>query len=82
MGAYPAGRLVWIDIVNLSSRRMKVASVWLEWTKWRWLPLGINRGTLPELQRVDEGEQRYEYRFWVEPWGDSVLSLDADELEY
>ena len=80
-GEYPEGRALWIDVINPTSRRIKVASVWLRWSKWRWLPFGRRQRLFPELQRVKE-EWIQETRFWVEPWGDKVLGADADELEY
>ena len=80
-GEHPVGRGLSIDVVNKTLRRIEVASVWLRWSKWRWLPLRRQQRLFPELQRVKE-EWRLETRFWVEPWGDKQLGADADELEY
>jgi hypothetical protein len=78
---YRVGHRLWIDIVNRSSRRIKVSHFILEWKKsWlsrRWWKVDADK--LPDLQPGDM-QMTVTTRFWIEPWGDAVFSLDSEEL--
>jgi hypothetical protein len=77
----PLARLLWIDIVNHSSRRIWVSSVSAEWSRRRFLPSRRYAVDCPDLQRWEQNFSAPTSRFWIEPWGNVILTSDADELE-
>ena len=79
LGYMPEGYRLWIDIVNRSSRRVMVSHFVLEWKQSRISRNWIRVGDLPDLHPGDKNAADLT-RFWIEPWGDAVFSLDADEL--
>jgi len=74
---------LWIDIANLSPRRIWVSSISAEWRRHRcwWLPSRWYKVLLPDLQRWENEEKAPTSHFWIEPWGSAVLSTDPDELK-
>ena len=79
LGYMPEGYRIWIDIVNRSSRRVMVSHFVLEWKRSRFSRGWAQVSDLPDLQPGDKNAPDLT-RFWIEPWGDAVFSLDADEL--
>lgn len=67
-----------IDIVNHSSRRIKVANISLEWTTSRWLVFRKKREIYQGFQKGKSND--YLSSFWIEPWGDISLSVEEDNL--
>ena len=79
-GDYPDGHRLWIDIVNHSSRRIKVSHFVLEWKK-SWIPQKWRVvSELPDLQK-GETEVQSTSRFWIEAWGSVVFSMDSSEFK-
>ena len=83
IGYHPVARRLWIDISNRSARRIKVSFVRVEWRKWRFWARrkAVPMDDMLDLQRGDGADKDSTTRFWIEPWGDAILSLDMDELE-
>jgi len=79
LGYMPEGYRLWIDIVNRSSRRVMVSHFVLEWKRSAISRRWIGVSDVPDLQPGDKNAPDLA-RFWIEPWGDAVFSLDADEL--
>ncbi len=79
-GEYPEGHRLFIDIVNHSSRRIKVSHFMLEWKK-SWFPQRWRVVSEPPDLQKGETEARSTSRFWIEPWGSVVFSIDSSELK-
>ena len=79
LGYEPEGYRLWIDIVNRSPRRIKVSHFTVHWKRTRFSRLWLQTSELPDVQPGDPTIPDLT-RFWIEPWGDAVFSLDSEEL--
>ena len=73
---------LWIDITNVSPRRIWVSQVSAEWRRRRWLPSRRYKLQPSDLQRWENQTKEPVSRFWIEPWGSALLSADLEELEF
>ena len=67
-----------IDIVNHSSRRIKVANILVEWKKSRWFSKQKWKATLPDFKQ--KGFNDFISSFWIEPWGDQSYGVSEDDF--
>jgi len=65
-----------IDIINHSSRRIKVANISIEMMKSRWLDFRRQQANYPGFQK----NKPLIPGFWIEPWGDASLSAEEEDL--
>lgn len=67
-----------VDIVNHSSRRIKVANVSIEWMKSRWFNRQKCKVNYPDFRNTTPNEVISS--FWIEPWGDESFIATEDEF--
>jgi len=65
-----------IDIINRSSRRIKVANISVELMKSRWLNFRRQQENYPDFQK----DKPFIPSFWVEPWGDASFGAEEEEF--
>lgn len=74
---------IWITISNRSAKRIFITDIYAEWSRYNFYPFRSNKINLEDLQRWESGDKPDPItRFWIEPWGDAVLSADADDFQY
>jgi hypothetical protein len=78
----PGVTRLWITISNQSTRRIFVTDVYAQWSWYLLLPLQWKKIELEDLQRYENEKLESTKRFWIEPWGNVVLSADAENTEY
>lgn len=82
-GIAKIGERLWVTISNRSAKRIFITDIYVEWSKYIILPTKVHKVILKDLERWESDDKpEATRRFWVEPWGDVVLSADAEELEY
>jgi hypothetical protein len=82
-GSAPIGERIWVTISNRSAKRLFVTDIHAEWTRYIFYSFRMYRKNLKDLQRWESGDKPDPTtRFWIEPWGDAVLSADAEDFEY
>ena len=59
--------LLWIDLVNRSSRKIRIANLWIEWKRGRFNQK--KREIAPNFQSSDSEAKEGQFLFWIEPWG-------------
>jgi len=69
-------RVFSIDIVNHSSRRIKVANISVEWMKSRWFSFRKRRESYPDFQKDKSSISS----FWIEPWGDASFIVEEESF--
>jgi hypothetical protein len=79
---YPAGRRIWITITNHSSRRVFINTISGVWSWYPLLQVASTKINFDDIQRYENEKNESIARFWIEPWGNVVLSADVEELEY
>jgi hypothetical protein len=67
-----------IDIVNHSSRRIKVANISVEWMKSRWFSFRRRQENYPDFHK--DKPNSFISSFWIEPWGDESFSAEEEDL--
>ncbi len=78
---YGAGSLMKyysIDIVNHSSRRIKIVNTSMEWMKSRWFNRQKYKGNYPDFRNTTPNEVISSFR--IEPWGDESFIATEDEF--
>lgn len=74
---------LWITISNRSAKRIFITKIYAEWSKYSFYPFRNNTIELEDLQRQESTDKPDPTtRFWIEPWGNVVLSADADDFQY
>jgi len=82
-GPSKIGERIWITISNRSAKRIFVTDIYAEWAKYIFFPFRSHKINLEELQRWESSDKPDPTtRFWIDPWGDVVLSADAEEFEH
>jgi hypothetical protein len=74
---------LWITISNQSAKRIFITGISAEWSKHKFFPYRYRKINLEDLQRWESNDKLDPTtRFWIEPWGNVVLSADADDFKY
>lgn len=82
-GPYPIDKRIWITISNRSAKRIFITDIYARWSKRIFFQFNSHKIKLEDLQRWESGDKPDPTtRFWIEPWGDAVLSADAEDFEY
>lgn len=71
-----------VNIINLSSRKIKVDTVWIESKKAFTLFRKWGKTICPELMKVDIDSKHGQKWFWIEPWGNVTLVGNMEEFEF
>ena len=78
------GEMLWVNISNHSIHRIWITQIRAEWSWYLSFSSKRKHIDLIEFRAGDDGDESWRpiaARFWIEPWGDMVLSADADAVE-
>jgi hypothetical protein len=80
--SHPEDTTLLVTISNHSIMRMFITAIRVEWSWYLWLPICKKSIGTPKLNREEKEIIQPTNRFWIEAWGDTILSTNANELEY
>jgi hypothetical protein len=81
-GSVKTGKRLWIELSNHSTKRIWINSLNIEWSWYPGVPLRVHKIDLSDLQRFENNIAMPTTRFWIDVWGDTILSADADDIEW